>query len=57
MPGAPLRLAADLGQRFGQAAILWGAGRRVALVWLSPHGPGEVARIERFWFELLEVGR
>lgn len=42
---APLATAVRLGRDFAQAAILYGVGRRVALVWLDP---GQV-RIERYW--------
>ncbi|MFD1730691.1 DUF3293 domain-containing protein [Deinococcus malanensis] len=37
--------AVQLGREFGQAAVLFGAGGRAALVWC---GPGSV-RVERFW--------
>ncbi|GGR81421.1 DUF3293 domain-containing protein [Deinococcus sedimenti] len=40
----PLREAARLGRRFGQAAVVWGVGGRAALVWLD--GP---VRPERCW--------
>ncbi|WP_245872860.1 DUF3293 domain-containing protein [Deinococcus planocerae] len=47
VPGATLRQATDWGREFGQAAVLWGMGARVALVWLSPGVP-----VERFWARL-----
>ncbi|GGM15669.1 hypothetical protein GCM10010841_25070 [Deinococcus aerophilus] len=40
-----LREAAALGRHFGQAAVLFGVGRRAALVWLWP---GRMV-IERRW--------
>ncbi|PTA69513.1 DUF3293 domain-containing protein [Deinococcus arcticus] len=43
--GVPLREAAALGRASGQVAIVWGVGRRAALVWLQ----GEGARPERHW--------
>ncbi|MFC3835440.1 MULTISPECIES: DUF3293 domain-containing protein [Deinococcus] len=43
LPGARLRDAAALGRQFGQAAVLWGAGGRVAVVWLGP------VVVERCW--------
>ncbi|WP_245896132.1 DUF3293 domain-containing protein [Deinococcus irradiatisoli] len=39
----PLHRAAELGARFDQAAVLWGVGRRAALVWCRP------LRLERCW--------
>ncbi len=51
LPGLTLRQAAELGRRFGQAAVLFGAGQRVALVWLE----SDRMRVERFWVRLLEV--
>ncbi|WP_235910280.1 DUF3293 domain-containing protein [Deinococcus kurensis] len=33
--GVPLPEAVRLGRRFGQAAVVWGVGRRAALVWLD----------------------
>lgn len=42
---ASLEVATDLGRNFGQAAVLYGSGRRVALVWLGARG----VRIERNW--------
>ncbi|GGK86167.1 DUF3293 domain-containing protein [Deinococcus radiotolerans] len=42
--GMPLRAAVTLGAQFGQAAVVWGVGRRAALVWL-----GGGARVERLW--------
>lgn len=47
--GVPLREAARLGRQFGQAAILWGVGRRAALVWLDGPPSSEGLRIERLW--------
>lgn len=44
VPGATLRQAAGWGGEFGQAAVLWGTGARVALVWLDPP-----VQVERFW--------
>lgn len=41
--GVPLEGALALGRRFRQAAVLWGRGSRVALVWCD--GPC----VERFW--------
>ncbi|GGL83099.1 hypothetical protein GCM10010840_21080 [Deinococcus aerolatus] len=49
VPGLHLREAAELGRRFGQAAVLFGVGRRVALVWLEAAG----VCVERFWVRLL----
>lgn len=43
VPDLRLRAALNLGRDFGQAAVLWGVGRRVALVWCQP------ARVERWW--------
>lgn len=51
LPGFRLRRAAELGRTFGQAAVLYGVGRRVALVWLE----GDGLRVERFWVRLLSV--
>ena len=45
LPGLGLRHAADLGRKCGQAAVLFGVGQRVALVWLNRDG----VRVERFW--------
>lgn len=45
--GPHLRQAARLGQRFGQAAVLWGVGGRAALVWCA--GAEADLRLERFW--------
>lgn len=42
--GLSLRRAVALGQHFQQAALLWGVGRRVALVWCLP-----TVRVERLW--------
>ncbi|WP_243398124.1 DUF3293 domain-containing protein [Deinococcus koreensis] len=42
---APLTEALRLGREFDQAAILYGVGRRVALVWLNRGR----TRIERYW--------
>ena len=39
----PLREAVGLGVAFGQAAVLWGVGRRVALVWCA------TVEVERRW--------
>nr|WP_244977099.1 DUF3293 domain-containing protein [Deinococcus humi] len=50
LPGLGLRLAADLAWRFGQAAVLFGVGQRVALVWLNRDG----VRLERFWAQRSE---
>ncbi len=50
LPGLYLRPAVDLGRRFGQAALLFGMGRRVALVWLTRDG----VRVERFWMQPVE---
>ncbi|GAA5511496.1 hypothetical protein Dcar01_00206 [Deinococcus carri] len=47
IPGAQLSQAVAWGNDFGQAAVLWGTGARVALVWLD--GAGKVAGLERFW--------
>jgi len=55
VPGLNLRQAARLGQHFGQAAVLWGVGRRAALVWcleseLGSDMRGSVGlRLERLW--------
>lgn len=49
VPGLRLREAAELGRRFGQAAVLFGVGRRVALVWLEANG----VCVERYWVRLL----
>nr|WP_246580461.1 DUF3293 domain-containing protein [Deinococcus aestuarii] len=48
VPGATLRQTVGWGGEFGQAAVLWGMGARVALVWLSPG-----VQVERFWARLL----
>ena len=45
IPDLDLRGAVALGRQFGQRAVLWGRGARVALVWLDD---GSV-RAERFW--------
>lgn len=37
--------AAQLGREFGQAAVLFGAGSRAALVWCG----SDPVRVERFW--------
>ncbi|CAM3636315.1 DUF3293 domain-containing protein [Deinococcus saxicola] len=50
LPGFRLRQAAELGRRFNQAAVLFGVGQRVALVWLETDG----VRVERFWTQLSE---
>ena len=47
VPGATLRQATGWGGEFGQAAVLWGLGARVALVWLGHRG--RVVRVERLW--------
>ncbi len=44
--GLPLGPALALGRQFGQVALLWGCGRRAALVWCAPEQPKTV---ERFW--------
>ncbi|CAM3693214.1 DUF3293 domain-containing protein [Deinococcus frigens] len=51
LPGLGLRQAAELGRRFGQAAVLFGVGRRVALVWLEAGG----VWVERFWAQLADA--
>ncbi|MDV6374750.1 DUF3293 domain-containing protein [Deinococcus arenicola] len=51
LPGLDLRQTAELARQFGQAAVLFGVGRRVALVWLEADG----VRVERFWMRLLNV--
>ena len=43
VPGLGLRRALELGQRYAQAAVLWGVGLRAALVWC------ESAHIQRLW--------
>ncbi len=43
--GARLAEAVTWGRAYGQAAVLWASGARVALVWLGPSG----VLIERFW--------
>ncbi|WP_226342390.1 DUF3293 domain-containing protein [Deinococcus sp. AJ005] len=48
LPGLTLRQAAELGRRFAQAAVLFGVGKRVALVWLE----ADCTRVERFWARL-----
>ncbi|UWX65233.1 DUF3293 domain-containing protein [Deinococcus rubellus] len=45
--GLNLRQATRLGQRFGQAAVLWGVGGRAALVWCAGGDAG--LRLERYW--------
>lgn len=47
VPGLGLRHAAEWGGDFGQAAVLWGTGARVALVWLDRGG--QIVCVERFW--------
>ena len=42
--GVPLAQAVRLGRLFGQAAVVWGVGRRAALVWLDGS-----TRVERLW--------
>jgi len=49
----PLREAARLGRRFGQAAVVWGVGRRAALVWLDDRTVPTGLRIERLCIERL----
>lgn len=43
--GLPISAALRLGRDFRQAAVLFGSGRRVALVWTNAEQP----RAERFW--------
>lgn len=43
--GTPLSVLTRLGRQVGQAAVLFGVGRRAALVWLEAGG----VVIERFW--------
>ncbi|MFC4425800.1 DUF3293 domain-containing protein [Deinococcus navajonensis] len=43
--GLPATEALRLGREFRQAAVVWGTGRRGALVWIRPEG----AHAERFW--------
>ena len=50
--GARLAEAVSWGRACAQAAVLWGSGARVALVWLEAGG----VRIERFW-TLSDFGR
>ena len=50
LPGLSLRQAAELARRFRQAAILFGVGRRVTLVWLE----ADRLWVERFWAQVLE---
>ncbi len=47
--GVSLREAARLGRQFGQAAVVWGVGRRAALVWLDDASPGPSLTVERWW--------
>ncbi|NTX99552.1 DUF3293 domain-containing protein [Deinococcus sp. JMULE3] len=47
--GVPLREAARLGRRFGQAAVVWGVGRRAALVWLDDRTAPTELRTLRLW--------
>lgn len=47
------RQAAAWGADFGQAAVLWGTGRRAALVWLNGEG---VVGVERRWVRRVEPG-
>lgn len=60
LPGASLRDGIRLGREFAQVAVLYGVGRRVALVWLSvdrrkvnrggvDRRRGERCRVERYW--------
>lgn len=62
LPGASLRDGLRLGREFGQAAVLYGVGRRVALVWLSTdrrkvdrggvdRRRGQRCRVERYWMQ------
>lgn len=49
VPGLGLRQAAQFGQRFRQAAVLWGVGRRAALVWCPNDAGSAGLRLERHW--------
>jgi hypothetical protein len=62
LPGASLRDGIRLGREFAQAAVLYGVGRRVALVWLTvdrrkvdrggvDRRSGERCRVERYWVQ------
>lgn len=51
VPGARLRQAAAWGADFGQAAVLWGTGRRAALVWLDGQ---RIVGVERRWVRRVE---
>lgn len=62
LPGASLRDGIRLGREFAQAAVLYGVGRRVALVWLGvdcrkvdrggvDRRSGERCRVERYWVQ------
>ncbi|MFB9992563.1 DUF3293 domain-containing protein [Deinococcus oregonensis] len=62
LPGASLRDGIRLGREFAQAAVLYGIGRRGALVWLSidrrkvdrggvERRHGERCRVERYWVQ------
>ncbi|MFC6748314.1 DUF3293 domain-containing protein [Deinococcus aquaticus] len=53
--GPSLREAARLGLAFGQAAVLYGCGRRAALVWLPPGA--ESVPVERVWLRAVPAGR
>lgn len=44
--GLSLRQALHLGRQFGQLAVVWGTGRRAALVWCQAGNP------ERHWVNL-----
>ncbi|MDB5046163.1 MAG: hypothetical protein JWQ08_2213 [Deinococcus sp.] len=60
LPGASLRDGIRLGREFAQAAVLYGVGRRAALVWLGTdrrkvdrggveRRRAERCRVERYW--------
>ncbi|MFC4452970.1 DUF3293 domain-containing protein [Deinococcus sonorensis] len=50
VPGLPLWRAVQLGRQFRQAAVLWGMGRRAALVWCRQNGePLMPVELERLW--------
>jgi len=53
--GITLRDAADLGARFGQLAVMYGVGRRAALVWCGVPG-GNGMRVERRWLARVPTG-
>lgn len=46
--GLGLKEARALGQKYAQAAVVWGVGRRAALVWCE--GLPESDTVERFWW-------